>query len=65
MRKLEKNQIRSIKRNLNFFFDQATNKDIKEGIAWYKNANTEANRIAKQEAGLKLGFFKILLIGYY
>ena len=48
MRKLEKNQIRSIKRNLNFFFDQATNKDIKDGIAWYKNANIEANKIAKK-----------------
>ena len=48
MRKLEKNQIRSIKRNLSFFFDHATNKDIKEGIAWYKNANTEANKIAKK-----------------
>ena len=48
MRKLEKNQLRSIKRNLNFFFDQATNKDIKEGIAWYKNANNEAKKIAKK-----------------
>ena len=48
MRKLEKNQLRSIKRNLNFFFDQATNKDIKQGLQWYKNANIEANKIAKK-----------------
>ena len=48
MRKLEKNQLRSIKRNLNFFFDQATNKDIKQGLQWYKNANNEANKIAKK-----------------
>jgi hypothetical protein len=48
MRKLEQNQLRAIKRNLNYFFDKATNKDIKQGLQWYKKANSEANNIAKK-----------------
>ena len=48
MRKLEQNKLRAIKRNLNYFFNNATNKDIKSGLLWYKNANSEANKIAKK-----------------
>tara|TARA_R110000744_G_scaffold122155_1_gene227106 strand:+ start:1958 stop:2578 length:621 start_codon:yes stop_codon:yes gene_type:complete len=48
MRKLEQKQIRAIKRNLNYFFNNATNEQINQGIEWYEIANKEANKIAKK-----------------
>ena len=48
MKQLTTIQIRKINKNLDYFFNIATNEQIKSGLNWYKNANKEANIIAKK-----------------
>lgn len=39
MRKLTKNQLAKVSKNLDYYFNLATNEQINEGLNWYKNAN--------------------------
>lgn len=39
MRKLTKNQLAKVSKNLDYYFNLATNEQINEGLQWYKNAN--------------------------
>ena len=48
MKKLTKYQLSKISKNLDFFFNAATNKDTQEGIQWYKDANKETVKIANK-----------------
>ena len=48
MRKLTPKQLKTISNNLDFFFNIATKKDIKNGLNWYKKANHEALNIANK-----------------
>jgi len=48
MKKLTTTQIRKINKNLDYFFNIASNEQIKNGLKWYKNANKEANTISKK-----------------
>jgi hypothetical protein len=48
MRKLSQYQLRKINKNLDFFFNSATKKDIKNGLDWYKDANLQAQKISKK-----------------
>lgn len=48
MKKLTPYQLKKISNNLDYFFNIATKKDIKNGLAWYKDANKKANLIAKK-----------------
>ena len=47
MKKLTTTQIRKINKNLDYFFNIASNDQIKSGLNWYKDANSEANKIAR------------------
>tara|TARA_R110001632_G_scaffold209739_1_gene334537 strand:- start:849 stop:1460 length:612 start_codon:yes stop_codon:yes gene_type:complete len=48
MKQLKELQLKNISNNLDYFFNIATKKEIKQGLMWYKNANKEANTIAKK-----------------
>ena len=48
MKKLTAGAIRNISSNLDYFFNIATKKEIKQGLDWYKNANEQAKQIASQ-----------------
>lgn len=48
MKKLTKYQLSKISRNLDYFFNSATNLQILEGKAWYKNANRIVFKLAKK-----------------
>ena len=48
MKQLTELQLKNISNNLDYFFNIATKKEIKQGLSWYKNANKEANIIAKK-----------------
>tara|TARA_R110000850_G_scaffold227773_2_gene352733 strand:- start:962 stop:1573 length:612 start_codon:yes stop_codon:yes gene_type:complete len=48
MKKLTAGAIRNISSNLDYFFNIATKKEIKQGLDWYKNANTEARIISRK-----------------
>ena len=39
MKQLSKYKLNKISKNLDYFFNQATNKEIKQGLKWYKNAH--------------------------
>lgn len=39
MKKLTKNQLSKVSKNLDHYFDLATDDQIKDGLNWYKNAN--------------------------
>ena len=39
MRKLTKNQLAKVSKNLDYYFNLATNEQINEGLQWYKKAN--------------------------
>jgi len=38
MKQLSKYKLNKISKNLDYFFNQATDKEIKQGLRWYKNA---------------------------
>ena len=48
MKELSKYKLGKISKNLDHFFNLATDQNIKDGINWYKTANKEANKIAKK-----------------
>ena len=48
MKELNKYKLSKISKNLDQLFNLATNEQISQGIAWYKTANKEANKIAKK-----------------
>lgn len=48
MRKLTSKQLKSISNNLDYFFNIASNDDIKNGLNWYKDANKQAQIIANK-----------------
>ena len=48
MKKLTSAACRNISSNLDYFFNIATKSEIKQGLQWYKEANNEANKIAKK-----------------
>ena len=48
MKKLSKYRLKKISNNLDHFFNIATDQQILAGQNWYKNANLEANKIAKK-----------------
>jgi len=48
MKKLTPYQLKKISSNLDYFFNIATKKDIKNGLNWYKDANNKANLISKK-----------------
>ena len=48
MKELSKYKLGKISKNLDHFFNLASDQDIKDGINWYKIANKEANKIAKK-----------------
>ncbi len=48
MKKLNTYQLKKISKNLDHFFNIATNQNIKDGIQWYKKANHEAKKISKK-----------------
>tara|TARA_R100000951_G_C2577564_1_gene160820 strand:- start:101 stop:697 length:597 start_codon:yes stop_codon:yes gene_type:complete len=48
MKKLSNYKLKKISNNLDYFFNIATDENIKEGINWYKAANKEAKKIAKK-----------------
>jgi len=48
MKELSKYKLSKISKNLDHFFNLASDQDIKDGINWYKIANKEANKIAKK-----------------
>ena len=39
MKQLSKYKLNKISKNLDYFFNQATDQEIKQGLAWYKNAH--------------------------
>ena len=45
MRKLTKNQLAKVSKNLDHYFNLATDQQINEGLNWYKNANQFFNDI--------------------
>tara|TARA_R110000744_G_scaffold3633_1_gene13645 strand:- start:29 stop:640 length:612 start_codon:yes stop_codon:yes gene_type:complete len=47
MKQLSPSAIIDISSNLDYFFNIATKKEIKQGLNWYKEANSEARFIAK------------------
>lgn len=47
MKKLSKYKLDKISKNLDYFFDQATNQDVKEGLSWYSDANRICREMAK------------------
>ena len=48
MKKLSKYRLKKISNNLDHFFNIASDQQILAGQNWYKNANLEANKIAKK-----------------
>ena len=48
MKQRTKNELRKISSNLDYFFNIATNEEIKQGLAWYKQANKFCVDTAKQ-----------------
>ena len=48
MRKQTTNELRRIKRNLDYFFNLATPEQIKEGKRWYKDAHQFCQDVAKE-----------------
>jgi hypothetical protein len=48
MKKLTKYQLKKISKNLDYYFNYASAKDIKDGMQWYKNANDICKDIAKK-----------------
>ena len=48
MKKLTKYQLSKISKNLDYFFNVATKQDIKNGLNWYKDANSKAVEISKK-----------------
>ena len=48
MKKLTSYQLRKISKNLDYFFNIATEKNINDGLKWYKKANSEAKKISKK-----------------
>ena len=48
MKKLTKYQLSKISKNLDYFFNVATKQDIKNGLSWYKDANSKAVEISKK-----------------
>ena len=56
MKQLSKYKLSKISKNLDNLFNLATDEQIKDGIGWYKNANNEANKIAKK---YKLDVYKV------
>ena len=48
MKKLSKYKLKKISNNLDHFFNIASDQEILAGQNWYKNANLEANKIAKK-----------------
>jgi hypothetical protein len=48
MKKLSNYKLKKISNNLDYFFNIATDENIKDGINWYKIANKEAQKIAKK-----------------
>ena len=48
MKKLTKYQLSKISKNLDYFFNVATKKDIIKGLFWYKDANNKAVEISKK-----------------
>jgi len=46
MKKLSNYKLKKISNNLDYFFNIATDENIKDGINWYKIANKEAQKIA-------------------
>lgn len=48
MKKLSKYKLHKISKNLDYFFNIATKKEIKSGLAWYQDANKQASNIAKK-----------------
>ena len=48
MRKLTPKQLKTISTNLDYFFNIATKKDIKNGLNWYKEANNLSQNIANK-----------------
>lgn len=48
MKKLTNYKIKQIKKNINYFYSNATKNEIIQGKEWYINANNEANNIAKK-----------------
>jgi hypothetical protein len=46
MKKLNKYYLNKISKNLDYYFNLATNKDIAQGIKWYKEANNICKDIA-------------------
>ena len=48
MKKLTKYKLKKINSNLDYFFNNATDSEIKEGLNWYKNANEFVNNISNK-----------------
>ena len=48
MKKLTKYQLSKISKNLDYFFNVATKQDIKDGLSWYKDANSKAVEISNK-----------------
>ena len=48
MKKLTNYKIKQIKKNINYFYNNATKNEIIQGKQWYIKANKEANNIAKK-----------------
>lgn len=48
MKKLTKYQLKKISSNLDYFFNNATKNEIKQGKLWYKNANDICKDIAQK-----------------
>ena len=48
MKQLTKNQLANVSKNLDKYFNLATDEQITEGLAWYKEANTFCIETAKQ-----------------
>ena len=47
MKKLSKYKLHKISKNLDYFFNIATKKEIRQGLLWYKKANIEAKHISQ------------------
>ena len=48
MKQLTKYQLKKISNNLDYYFNTASAKEIKEGLRWYKNANDICKDIAEK-----------------
>jgi len=48
MKELTRYQLKKISKNLDYYFNAASSKDIKEGLQWYKNANVICKDIAEK-----------------